>query len=160
MRIQVQMIAALDMLISRFSNAPAAARSAAEIVMQDVGRYLWSKVRQNLSGSVLKVGTGRLRDSIQWEVFANAAGITARVFSDGSVPYSRIQERGGQTSPHMIVVKNARALRYEMASGVRFSLSVHHPGSKIPESMYIRRVLIEERTNVTRMIRQGMKGAI
>ncbi len=158
MKVQVQMIAAFDQLITRFSRAPAAVRSAAELIMQDVGQYLWARVRQNLSGDILQLRTGRLRDSIQWEVISNDAGITARVFSDGSVPYSKIQERGGTTPPHMIVVKNAQALRYEMSGGFRFSLHVHHPGSKIPESMYIRRVLIQERTNVTRMIRQGMRG--
>lgn len=160
MRVNVQMIAAFDELYTRFSNAPAAARAAAMRVMNDVGEYLWGRVRQNLSGPILKLKTGRLRDSIQYQVYEVNGMITARVFSDGTVPYSTIQEKGGTTRPHDIVVKNARALRFEMGGRWNFAYSVHHPGSKIPEAMYMRRTMIQERTAVTRMVREGMKGTI
>jgi len=160
LRINVNMIAAFDELYTRFSNAPAAARAAAMRTMEGVAEYLWGRVRQNLSGSILKARTGRLRDSIQREVYEVNGMITARVFSDGTVPYSVIQEKGGVTRPHDIIVKNAQALRFQAGGKFLFRHSVHHPGSKIPEAMYLRRTMIQERANVTRMVREGMKGAI
>lgn len=156
----MQMIPALENLYTRFSGAPTATRAAAYRIMGDVGYYLLTKVRENLSGEILHARTGALRDSMQYEVYEGAGGVTARVYSDGSVPYARILETGGVTSPHMIVVKRMKALRYEMAGAIYYSKSVQHPGSRIPAFAYLRMLLVTERPNVQRMIRQGLKDVI
>jgi hypothetical protein len=159
-KVNVQVISALDQLITRFHSAPAAYQAAALSIMDQVASYLYQRVYQNLSGQVLAVRSGKLRASLRKEVAQNAGNITARVYSDGSVPYSWIQEKGGKTSPHDIVVREAKALRFLMQGNIRFAAWVHHPGSDIPESMYIRSVMIEERTDVIRMVRNAMKGVM
>lgn len=160
MRINFQIIPALENIYARFNKAPTAAREAALRAMDNVGILLLNRVRQNLSGDILKARTGDLRASMQYEVYEAAGNITTRVYSDGSVPYARILETGGVTRPHEIVVRNAKALRYEMLGGTHFSHSVQHPGSKIPAFMYLRMAMSQERTTTTRMLREAMKDAI
>lgn len=156
MRIQVQVFAALDQLVARLTRRRDAYAEASLQVMEQVAEYLYDKVYASVSGARLKVRSGRLRASIRREVSTYGSGVTARVFSEG-VPYSRIQERGGQTPPHVIAAKRAQALRFEYLGGFMYRRSVQHPGARIPESMYVRSVLIRERTNVRRMIRDGMR---
>jgi len=57
---------------------------------------LEAKVKaEKLSGQVLKVRTGNLRDSIHHEVSSTASSVVGRVFSDTSVKYGAIHEFGG-----------------------------------------------------------------
>jgi phage gpG-like protein len=71
--------------------------------------------------------SGRLAASITqaW------SGDTAQVGSN--LVYAAIQNNGGQTKPHAIVAKNAKALHF---NGI-FAKKVNHPGSKIPARPYL-----------------------
>lgn len=145
-----------DYLLTRLEKAPLAYAAALASTMEDVATYLYDQVYSELSGDTLQVRTGRLRDALQKDTVEYGRAVTAQVFIGGDVPYARAQERGAQTRPHEIVPREAAALRFEIAEGFRFAAHVDHPGSHIPESMFMRKVLIRERTAVASMIRESM----
>lgn len=76
--------------------------------------------------------TGRLNASaIQTEVRVIDGKIQGRVYIEG-IPYARIQEEGGQTSPHAIYPINAKVLAFQAATGDKvFARKVMHPGGYI-----------------------------
>jgi phage gpG-like protein len=91
-----------------------------------------------LSGAVLNIGSGALRDSIVASISSDSAGIVASVGSTGDVKYAAIQEYGGKTSAHEILPVKAQALAFVAGGAQRFALRVDHPGSLIPERSYLR----------------------
>jgi hypothetical protein len=115
--------------------------------------YLKSEVIRKVSGGILQRRSGRLADSIRGEVILGNGVVTGRVYSDGTVPYFGIQERGGTTRPHDIVPRNASALRFAMftsrgkrsVTDVWFATRVHHPGSRIPAHHFLLDTLREFR---------------
>lgn len=145
-------------LIARLEKAPMAHLAAVSMQMEQVASYMYDRVYKKLSGDRLNVVSGRLRRNLQKDVVVVGDKVTARVFIVG-VPYARIQERGGKTRPHLIVPRMARALRFEVGGGVIYAMRVRHPGSRIPASLYMRSVLIEERTRLNRMIKDAEKRA-
>ena len=82
-------------------------------------------VKRKLSGEVLQVRSGRLRNSITGHVQESATGVIATVSSEG-VPYAPIQEFG---VPHSweIRPKTARALAFEVGGQTIFAARVMHP---------------------------------
>jgi hypothetical protein len=86
------------------------------------------------------------------------------------LPYLRIQEYGGVTSPHDIFPVNAAALAFFMPGGflpfkpgaatgdMVFAKVVHHPGSKIPERSYARSALAMEKSNIIAMLDAAVNG--
>jgi phage gpG-like protein len=79
------------------------------------------------SGSRLGVVSGALRSSI------SAVRLDKLTVAVGTwLPYARIHEFGGQTRPHTITARAAKALRFVIGGVVVFARSVHHPGSKMP----------------------------
>lgn len=120
------------------------------------GKELASRVRGKLSGGVLKVRSGRLLNSIRSEMVENTAEIYGRVFSLG-VPYAAIQERGGQTRPHVIRPKNVQALHFMVAGASVFAMRVNHPGSKISAKNYLRGSLAEMRSTLVGNIKEAGK---
>jgi phage gpG-like protein len=142
-------------------------------------------VKENeLSGQALHVRTGRLRRSITSKVTSGAGQFTGIVGTN--VVYAKIQEFGGQTKPHEIRPRNAKALlfaargfigpaentktqggryakgkmgRLQRAIGageMQFATVVHHPGSKIPSRSFLRAAL----STLTPAIRVGLEDAI
>jgi hypothetical protein len=85
------------------------------------------------------------------------------------LPYLRIQEFGGVTSPHDILPVNAQALAFFSPGGFMpfrpgaatgdmvFAKVVHHPGSKIPERSYMRSALFMEKSNIIQMIENAVR---
>lgn len=136
----------------KLQNAPLAYMEVVEKQMRTVVDLLWNRVREKLDGQVLSKQSGKLYDSVQREVISGQNQVIGRVFSDGSVPYFGIQERGGQTRPHDIVPRNAQVLRFAVQTGRGhgftmsdevFATIVHHPGSKIPAHWFMRGTLEE-----------------
>lgn len=99
--------------------------------------------RDELSGQLLHVQSGDLRDSINWDVVQEATAIIGRVFSAGNIPYAEIQEEGGTTPPHIIEATNAQALCFVMGGETVFAKRVNHPGSVIPGKHYMRTGLMD-----------------
>lgn len=156
MKIQAQI--AGEWLLARIDRAPAAYSAVVAETMMNVSQYLYDRVYENLGGQRLQTRSGRLRDALEHDMFQEGDRYIARVLVSG-VPYAGIQERGGVTRPHEIVAKNANVLRFEISTGVIFAMRVRHPGSRIPESMYMRSVLINERSKITSMIRDATREA-
>lgn len=105
-------------------------------------------IKQKLSGQVLKVRTGNLRDSIGYDVTTATDAVVATVFSDKSVKYGRIHEYGGQTAPHVIEPRKANVLAFQMGGKMVFARRVNHPGSRIPARPFMRPTLAEYRDRI------------
>lgn len=81
-----------------------------------------------------RVITNRLRGSIRAQKSTlDGNGIRSSIGSN--VVYAHILEEGGNTPPHKIVARNAKALAF---NGI-FRRSVNHPGSHIEGRHYVRR---------------------
>lgn len=89
----------------------------------------WSlKVGQRVARSVkILQASGRLASSIIPSNDSTSATVGTNVI------YAAIQNFGGETKPHVIVPRNARALRF----GGIFAKRVNHPGSKIPARPFL-----------------------
>jgi hypothetical protein len=140
------------------SNAPAAYLEVKKQALEVSVNLLYDRVRSNLDGGILKKKSGELYDSIRKEVIViSDTSVRGRVWSDS--PKASILERGGQTRPHEIVVKNALAMRFEMqhalghGSHIVFAKTVNHPGSKMPAFEFMSRSLEDLRTTIRNLVR-------
>ena len=114
-----------------------------------------------LTGQLLKVRTGALRDSIDYQVGEDAEGVQARVGTlKKAVVYARIHEYGGKTQAHMIYPKNGKFLKFAGKGGATvFSKGVKHPGSKITEKKFLRGSLEEKKAEFFARIDAAVKKA-
>jgi phage gpG-like protein len=99
---------------------------------------LLAMVRAKLSGEVLQARSGALRASMRAEVAEEAHGFAARVWSDGSLPYARIQEYGGRVAIPEIRANNAKALAFVYGGRLVFARRVRAHAVTIPERGYMR----------------------
>jgi phage gpG-like protein len=140
------------MITAKIDTAPAAARlariaketrtsvrSACEAAVQ----ALLAIVQRKLSGEVLQPRSGALRRSIRTDVAEEARGVEARVFSDGGVPYARIQEYGGRIALPAIVAVNAKALAFAWEGRLVFAKRASAHVVTLPERSYLRASLAE-----------------
>jgi HK97 gp10 family phage protein len=109
---------------------------------------LEAKIKEQLSGKVLKVRTGKLRRSIHSRVDSTPVSVTGMAASSGDVKYAGIHEFGGQTKAHIIEARNAKALAFKMNGKQVFFARVNHPGSKMPERSFMRSSLKEMRDEI------------
>ena len=129
----------LEETSARLEAYPAALAAALDAKASELAAALLDLVRNDkLSGGVLNVGSGALRDSIVASISADADGVVASVSSIGDVKYAAIQEYGGKTSAHEILPVKAQALAFVAGGAQRFARRVEHPGSLIPERSYLR----------------------
>jgi hypothetical protein len=98
-------------------------------------------VQAKLSGEVLKARSGALRDSIRAAM--DADGTAARVFSDGSVPYARVQEYGGRVNVPAMAPVNAKALAFAYGGRMVFAKHAAAHVVSLPECSYLRSSLAE-----------------
>lgn len=119
------------------SGLPDALQTALQEKSQELANALQQKVQEKLSGEVLQVRTGALRDSIEKDVQETDSGVRASVFPGGDVPYAAIQEYGGMTKAHIIEAVNAKSLSFIMGGKQAFARYVLHPGSDIPARSYL-----------------------
>jgi len=115
---------------ARLAALPDALRAALAAKAEALAQALYAQVVDvNLSGGILKAGTGALRDSIAIDLRQDAAGVEAQVFSNGDVPYAAILEFGGKTAAHEIMSDKAGALAFVVNGKAVFARAVQHPGS-------------------------------
>lgn len=134
------------------------ARTAAAVA-EETG-MLFDAVLTSLSGGVLRPATGKLRDSISKEVIASSAGASGRVFSDGSVPYARIQEYGGRISIPQTVPVSAKALAFRFDGKLVFAAHVRAHVVDIPARPYLRPVLAAEAPSFKAGIEAALREAL
>jgi phage gpG-like protein len=123
---------------AQFDAYPAALQAALGAKTTELAAALTDLIKNKLSGAVLNMRSGALRDSIAASVTADAEGVRASVGSEGDVKYAAIQEYGGKTSAHEILPVKGDVLAFVAGSGQHFARRVEHPGSLIPERSYLR----------------------
>ncbi|WP_410499697.1 phage virion morphogenesis protein [Chitinibacter sp. S2-10] len=129
----------LETLFDRLARAAASPaplmRNIADIMLDAVeenfaqeGRPRWQGLKPpGRSGGKILQNSGRLAAGITPSSDANSAKVGT------NVKYAAIHQFGGQTRPHLIVARNAKALKF----GNRYAKSVKHPGSKIPARPFL-----------------------
>jgi len=100
-------------------------------------------VRAKISGEVLQTKSGALSASLRAEASEAVDGFAARVWSDGTVPYARIQEYGGRIAIPEIAARNAKALAFAYGGKMVFAKRVAPHIVVIPERSYMRASLAE-----------------
>ena len=110
------------------------------------------KISLNLTGAVLRVQTGRLRQSMQ--TFVEGDG--SRGVVGTNVEYARIHEFGGTIPAHEIRPRHAKALFF----GGRFASSVKHPGATVPARPYMRPALQDSVSNIRRIFMSRLSAAL
>jgi phage gpG-like protein len=139
----------LDEASARLETYPAALAAALDAKATELAAALLDLIQNDkLSGAVLNVGSGALRDSIAASISAEADGVVAAVGSAGDVKYAAIQEYGGKTSAHEILPVKAQALAFVAGGAQCFARRVEHPGSLIPERSYLRSSLDDMRQEI------------
>ena len=123
---------------AQFDAYPAALQAALGAKTTELAAALTDLIKNKLSGAVLNMRSGALRDLIAASVTADAEGVRASVGSEGDVKYAAIQEYGGKTSAHEILPVKGDVLAFVAGSGQHFARRVEHPGSLIPERSYLR----------------------
>ncbi len=167
---------AMAALAARAGRVTAAVKRA----LSDSVNLVHRKITLNISGAVLRVKTGRLRQSMQ--TFVAGDGSSGGVGTN--VEYARIHEFGGQTRPHDILPTRAGALRFvgsrfigpikmtkkgkiarvknagAAGSGIVFAGGVLHPGSNIPARPYMRPALEDSREDINRIFVSRLAAAL
>lgn len=119
--------------------------------LQDAALHAPRVAAQEGAAEAQKVGqfkdrTGRLRSGIVARfVRGSESSVTWQILS--RAPYSKFVEQG--TRPHVILPRNAKALRFVINGQVIFAKKVNHPGSRPypfmgPALMKAERVLYRE----------------
>lgn len=137
------------------SNLEEAVLAKAETLRQ----RLLEKVEDNVSGDVVAVRSGRLKESIVASLTATAGGASVSVGSVG-VPYAALLEHGGTTPPHDIVPVKAHALVFAGVGGVRFARIVHHPGSRVAARSYLSGALASLESEIVGQLKAAVFAAL
>lgn len=149
----------LPALMEQVSGLNERVAKAQKLAMSDSIMTVLRKVSFNLTGAVLHVQLGRLRQSLQTSVASD--GSTGTIGTNAE--YAAIHEFGGRTMAHEIRPRGM-ALRFlspgfigpvkmtskgkiskSARSGVTFARVVHHPGSTVPARPYMRPALEDSR---------------
>lgn len=119
--------------------------------VSQLGNALLLRVRQKLSGPVLKAPTGNLKGATNLQITDSADAITASVgVSLGTIPYARIHEYGG-----VILPKNGPYLVFKTADGAWHKVK----SVTMPERSYLRSSLNEMRPTIAGEIQNACKRA-
>jgi phage gpG-like protein len=161
---------------ARVGQLPVQATAALRKALSRSLDIVYRRIAANLTGRMLKVDTGRLRQSIQYSM--EIANLRGRIGTN--VEYAAIHEYGGQTRPHKISAVHAGSLRFvnpgfvgplrltkkgkiakrQTAGSLVFTQSVNHPGSTMPARPYMRPALAESREEIVALMRQGLIAAL
>lgn len=125
-------------LIARLNAMPGRLQSGIARAVTKLALDLQRRTQQKLSGPVLKVRTGLLRSSINYQVHQSSTEVTATVGTN--VRYASYHEWG---VPHSWVIRprTARALAFEIGGQTIFAMRVTHP--PLPERSFLRSSLRE-----------------
>lgn len=142
-------------LIARLNAMPGALQSGIARAVTRLALELQRLVQQKLSGAVLKVRTGVLRSSINYQVERSATEVTASVGTN--VQYARYHEFG---VPHSWVIrpKSARALAFEVGGQTIFAMRVTHP--PLPERSFLRSSLREMEPRIKEELERAVSGVV
>lgn len=144
-------------LQQRLAQLPDALQSQLLDGSQTLAQSLAQNVRDDkLSGQVLAIKSGFLRDSIESTSEPSDTGTTASMFVAGDVSYAAIQEYGGVTKAHVIEAGQGKKLAFNWAGKQSFFRSVHHPGSDIPAHDYLGSALFDMQDEIITGFKQAL----
>lgn len=164
----VQLVGLNDLQV-RLGQVPTSVAARITDAMNDIVNVLADRMRSRMAD--LFRNPGVMQASVATGVQSGGDAIVGTAGAYG-LPYLKIQEHGGQTSPHLIFPVNAKALAFFMPGGFMpfrpgaatgdlvFTRVVHHPGSKIPERSYARSALAMERSNVVAMLQAAVNAGV
>ena len=137
----------IDETIQYFEWLGAGAHERLQAAVSDQGKQFLKVVQdQKLSGEVLNVRSGALRDSVHLEMQVASDSIMAVVGTD--LIYAAIHEYGG-----VIVPKVANALRFCIDGRWIFAKSV-----TMPERSYLRSTLAERESEIRAALTAAVMG--
>lgn len=133
-----------DELVEWLRSLPPLVQKLVHYKMQALASSISARIKEKLSGTLLQVKSGALRNSIVGRTYEGKNSVTMSIGSRGNIPYAAILEYGGTTKAHTISPVKANVLRFMSKEGViRYAKSVQHPGSRIPEFAYVRTTIDE-----------------
>jgi len=143
----------------KFKEGAKRAQSTIYKSMQKITSFLAGYVkRQKLTGQVLRVRTGRLRNSITSKVEVKGNEVIGRVGTN--VEYGRIWELGGTIPAYTIRPKRAMALKFEVAGDVVFCKRVYQPARQVKARPYLQPSVKENMQKITKMLGDAYKALI
>jgi len=116
--------------------------------MDNIALKLWDEIVFNkLNGAVLNRVTGRLGDSVKYEVTDDTDSVTATISAGGpDVPYAGVHEYGGTVSTRRVTLPvTARSLLFQDGT---FHASAQAHAIPIPERSYLRSTLEDMRGQI------------
>jgi phage gpG-like protein len=129
-------------VIKRFNAAPAGVLAAVHVAIQRLSITLENKVKDKLNGQVLKVRTGRLRNSITNAVQTQGQQVTGIVST--AVSYARVHEYGftgtEQVGAHLRLIKQAWG---KPITPREISVRAHSRKVNLPARSFLRSALRE-----------------
>jgi phage gpG-like protein len=148
-----------DAVADRFASMAARVHDKLLAAVTTNGLALQAHVMQDkLSGQVLKVRSGTLRDSIALTVMDDGDGIVASLGTE--VKYAAIQEYGGKTAPHVIAPRDASVLAFRIGGKTIFAKRVQHPGSRMLERSFLRSALADQADQIRDSLRAAVGAAV
>jgi phage gpG-like protein len=163
-------ITGLEAARAALEARPGAIRQALSKAMQKALNTVFKRVQENLTGRVLNVRSGRLRQSFLPPVADGMRGVIG-----SNLEYAAIHEFGGVTRPHVIEAKAGSALAFVHSrfigpvrrtqkgkffkgdtSGISVVKKVNHPGSVMPARPYLRPALRDSIPEINEIFRAGL----
>lgn len=147
----------LDTLTARLKTLPDHFRQRMFASLLVEADKMVSYIKQYLlTGQLLNVQSGKLRDSIaQQNIQNDASGVRFKVGTTGNLAYARPQNDG--CGPYIIRAVNAKALAFEVAGVTVFAKYVNHPGLKGVH--YMEAGLAHQKQEIIDAMSVAMKGA-
>lgn len=149
--------------LARLRGAPQRLRAAMEAVVQRLSIMVQGKVKDKLTGQVLHVRSGTLRRSINRVVQSDTAGVVATVGTN--VRYAAVHEYGfdGDVTVRAHV---RRVASRSVGKGKKLSVQgvafvrEHTRHMHVPETSFLRSVLIESGAQIRADIKAAAVGAL
>ncbi|MGD0190201.1 MAG: hypothetical protein ABSD74_05635 [Rhizomicrobium sp.] len=140
----IKVIADTTDMVRSFDRRSGAVKATVTRAVRANAQGLLSRIDGKLSGQVLNLRSGALRQSIvDAEFAAGDAVIGNAVASDGSAQYARIQEYGGRVNIPRVFPETAKVLAFEYQGRLVFAKHAAAHVADIPERSFMRASLTE-----------------
>lgn len=137
-----------DEMVRTLRDQPDAVQRMITDKFRDLALRMSDRVKQKLSGELLRVKTGRLRGSMVTRVYESANKVTLSMASRGDVPYAEIYEKGGRIGAHIIRARSREVLAFLGQRKQQFARQVRHPGVNVQARAYMQSTFEEMRPDL------------
>lgn len=149
----------MEELIQQLRTLPLSIQQAVFQKMEKLAQDISDRIKQKLSGEVLNIKSGALRNSIYARVYQSQGKMTLSFGSRGDVPYAATQEYGLNVQ-HPGVIDKGHVLAYLTGGTKRFARSIAAHVIPMPERSFLRSTEEEYVPGFTQAIQDGMDEAI